>query len=463
MGMFLRDLDYADMEARLIRWLQGKMPDTREVTVSGLKKGPSGLSNETYYLDVAWQDKDGPKMRPMVLRRQPKDVVLFPDYDLEKQYRIMEKLANTDVPVPRVYWIEHDIGILGSPFYLMSKIEGQIAPDVPSYHISGLFYNATPERRRKLCLSSLEVAARIHLIDWERHGFDFLGVPPPGTTEAIDRELDYYENFLEWAREEPQPILQAGLDYLKKNKFTPKRTALCWGDCRFGNMIFGGNDEVVGVLDWEMAYLGNPEADMGWFIFLDWQMSEAYGMPRLDGFPSYEEIVSHWENFTGFKAENILYHEILAAFKLGVITVKLTKSMKANNAPVPEDLDTNNASTQRIAALLELPPPGELRKRTSIDEITVVLQTHITGPGGYSWHLVAEKGVGRRCEGTAECPDASTTMSLETYLALQNGDMNKVEAFMGGLIEVKGDVTLLMQYEDMLGEFGGPPPGEPTK
>jgi aminoglycoside phosphotransferase (APT) family kinase protein len=457
--MLSKGLELAEMEVRLARWLKGKMREARKVAVSGLKRASSGLSNETFFLDVAWQDEEGPKMQPMVLRRQPTDVMLYPDYDLGKQYRIMERLANTDIPVPRVYWIEHNKGVLGNPFYLMSKIDGEIAPEVPSYHISGLFYDATPERRRKLCLSGLEMAARVHLLDWERHDFHFLGAPSPGTTEAIDRDLDYYENYLEWAREEPQPILQAALDYLRENKFVPKRTTLCWGDCRLGNMIFADNDEVAGVLDWEMAYLGNPEADLVWFMFMDWQMSEAYGVPRLDGFPSHEEIVSHWENLTGWKAENIFYHEVLAAFKLGVITMKLAKLMKANKAPVPEGLDTNNACTQRLASLLELPPPGEQRKMTSIDEISVVIQTHITGPGGFSWHLVAEKGVGTRYDGTADNPDATTTMSFETWKGLQNGDLNKVEAFMGGLIGVEGDVTLLMQFEDMLNRLGGPPPG----
>jgi len=458
--MLAREFDYADMEARLARWLQEKMPEAREIAVSGLKKGSSGLSNETFFLDVAWKDGEGLKKQPMVLRRQPPDVCLFPDYDLGKQYRIMERLANTDVPVPRVHWLEQDRGVLGSPFYLMSKVEGDIAPEVPPYHSSGLFYDSTPERRRTLCLSGLDVAAKVHLLDWERHDFHFLGAPSPGTTEAIDRELDYYENYLEWAREEPQPILQAALDYLRENKFAPKRTALCWGDCRVGNMVFGGNDKVVGALDWEMAFLGNPEADLGWFIFLDWQLSEGYGLPRLEGFPSAEEIVSYWENVTGWKAENMFYHELLAAFKLGVITVKLAKLMKANNAPVPEGLETNNASTQRIASLLELPPPGEVREKTSINEVTVVVQNHVTGSGGYSWYLVSDKGVGARHEGTADNPDAVITMSFETDEALRNGDMNKVEAFMGGLLAVEGDMWLLMQLEDMLGEFGGPPPGD---
>jgi len=457
--MLAHDFDYADMEARLARWLQGKMPEAREIAVSGLKRASSGVSNETFFFDVAWKDEEGLKKPPMVLRRQPADVLLFPDYDLGKQYRIMEQLANTDVPVPRVHWLEYDRGVLGSPFYLMSKIEGEITPEVPPYHAHGLFYDSTPESRRKLCLSGLDIAARVHLLDWERHGFGFLGAPSPGTTEAIDRDLDYYENYLEWAREEPQPILQAALDYLRENKFAPKRIALCWGDCRIGNMVFGGNDKVVGVLDWEMAYLGNPEEDLGWFTYFDWMLSEGWGTPRLEGFPNSEEIVSHWENVTGWKAENMFYHELLAAFKFGVITVKLAKLMKANKAPMPEDYDTNNPSTQRLASLLELPPPGEVREKTSIDEISVVVQNNLTGPGGYSWYLVSDKGVGTRHEGTADNPDAVITMSLETHEALQNGDMNKMEAFMGGLIAVEGDTFLLLQLEGMLDEFGGPPPG----
>lgn len=455
--MYSQELDLAALEARLARWLQGKMPEAQDISVSGLKRASAGFSNETFFFDATWKDQGQARAETMVLRRQPLDVTLFPDYDLGKQFRIMERLGKTDIPVPRVYWLEEDKGVLGSPFYLMSKIDGDIAPEIPPYHSFGLCYDATPERRRKLCMSGLEVTARIHTLDWESLGFSFLGVPAPVSTDAIDWELDYYENFLNWAREEPQPILQAALDYLRENKFAPKRTTLCWGDCRMGNMVFGDSDEVPGVLDWEMAYLGNPEADLGWFLFMDWQHSEGYGIPRLEGFPSPEEIVAHWEKLTGWKAENIFYHEVLAAFKFGVIMMKIVKNMKASNAPMPEDMDMNNSATQRLAALLELPPPGEQRQMTSVNDITVVIQTHLTGPGGYSWYLMADRGQGTRYEGITENADASTTMSFETWKAIQSGELNRVEAFMSGLIQVEGDVTLLMQLEDMLNRFSQGP------
>ena len=457
--MYSQETGLVAMQASLESWLQQRMPQARELSISALQRASAGFSNETYFFDATWKDGEEARAETMVLRRQPDGFSLFPNYDLGKQFRVMERLAKTDVPVPRVHWLEEDEKVLGTPFYVMSKIEGDIAPEIPPYHSFGLCYDAAPERRRKLCMSGLEAAAKIHALDWETTGFSFLGVPAAGSTDAVDWELDYYEGFLNWAREEPQPILQAALDYLRESKFAPKRVALCWGDCRMGNMIFGADDEVVGVLDWEMAYLGNPEADLGWFLFMDWQHSEGYGIPRLEGFPSREEIIQRWEELTGWEIENIFYHEVLAAFKFGVIMLKVAKNMKQSGAPMPsEDLHLNNPATQRLAALLDLPSPGKQREMTNVEEMTVVIQTHLTGPGGYSWYLVADRGTGTRYEGNAGNPDATTTMAFETWKSIQSGELNRVEAFMGGLIQVDGDVTLLMQLEDMLNRFAGTPP-----
>ena len=70
----------------------------------------------------------------------------------------------------------------------------------------------------------------------------------------------------------------------------PGRVALNWGDARLPNLIFR-DDRVAAVLDWEMAFLGDPEADLAWWLFLDWQGCDGYGIPRLDGFPSREQTV----------------------------------------------------------------------------------------------------------------------------------------------------------------------------
>ena len=81
---------------------------------------------------------------------------------------------------------------------------------------------------------------------------------------------------------------------------------LLWGDARIGNIIFDGTRPAA-VLDWEMVTLGSPEMDLAWSIFLDRHHSEGMGLPRLEGFPSYEETVERYEALTGFEVQDLHY------------------------------------------------------------------------------------------------------------------------------------------------------------
>src|SRR5439155_21392253 len=87
--------------------------------------------------------------------------------------------------------------------------------------------------------------------------------------------------------------------------------ALCWGDARLGNQIFAGQT-CVAVLDWEMAHLGDPVADLAWWIALDRCFSEGVGAPRLAGFPDRDATIARWEQLTGRRARHFEYYEIFA-------------------------------------------------------------------------------------------------------------------------------------------------------
>jgi putative sterol carrier protein len=307
--------------------------------------------------------------------------------------------------------------------------------------------------------SGVEAMARIHSLDWEGLGLSFLGVPKGGTG-PIDSQLEYYERFLDWTRgDEPQPILDAALKWLKANRYAPKKVTLCWGDSRLPNLIFR-DDEVVGVLDWEMAFLGDPEADLGWWLFLDWHHSEGSGIPRLEGFPGKEETIQRYEELTGAKVENSLYHEMMAAFRFGVIMASVARSMKESGIPTAADnMGTNNPCTQRLATLLDLPPPGgPAREITRIEEITVRVQFRLTGPGGQDWYLVSEKGKGTRHEGTVENPDVTMTASAADWEAIQSGELDRTQAYLGGKLAIEGDLALLMQLEAMISKLSAEGP-----
>src|SRR5262249_33227681 len=151
----------------------------------------------------------------------------------------------------------------------------------------------------------------------------------------------------------------------------------------------------------------------------------------------------------------------LAAFRFGVIMARIATRLKEIGAPTPtEAFERDNVCTQRLAVLLDLPPPGGgKREVTRIDEVTVRLQFELTGPGGSTWHLVCQKGQGTRHEGPVERPDVSVTASARDWDAIQRGELNRTEAFLSGRLKVDGDLTLLMQLEDTIAKLGTPGAG----
>jgi aminoglycoside phosphotransferase (APT) family kinase protein len=79
------------------------------------------------------------------------------------------------------------------------------------------------------------------------------------------------------------------LAWLKENRYAPDHVALCWGDARIGNTLYSRTDRnVLAVMDWEMAFIGDPESDLAWFFVLDKGLSKGYGLPPLEGYVATE-------------------------------------------------------------------------------------------------------------------------------------------------------------------------------
>jgi len=335
------------------------MADASALAVCNLARPSLGMSNETALFDLEWSDADGQHRQRMVARMLPSDRLVFPHYDLGRQYRVMEALGPTGVPVPRMRWFEADSAPLGQPFFVMDASEGEAPSDVPPYHTPvGMCFEASEAERAKMWWNGIEVLATIHRVDWRTAGLSFLGTAGDPTA-AMDAQLDYWRGYLEWARtDEPQPVLDAGLAWLEKHRPVPERIALCWGDSRLGNILFR-NFEVEAVLDWEMAFLGDPEADLAWWLFLDWNHSDGYGIERLAGFPPRERTVARYEQLTGRPVENLEYYETFAAFRFGAIMARVATIMRESDLPMPsDDFASNNPCTRRLAELLGLAQPG---------------------------------------------------------------------------------------------------------
>jgi aminoglycoside phosphotransferase (APT) family kinase protein len=288
----------------------------------------TGFSSDTLLFDLVY-DKDGAEHREgLVARLEPEEFVIFPSYDVAAQARILQRLESTSVPVPLVRWLETDPSVMGVPFYVMTRIEGRIPTDNPPMHDEGWIAEELSEAEREaIWWSGLEAMCKVHRVDWQALGFDFLAEPTRGET-ALDQQLDYWREYFRWGMPaERHPDIARALEYLDSNQPKNQPVALCWGDSRLANQIFDGV-QCVAVLDWEMARLGDPVQDLAWWLASDRCFSEGLELERLPGFPGKDETIARWEHWTGRTAENFEYYTILALTRFSMNMARVGQYMK---------------------------------------------------------------------------------------------------------------------------------------
>lgn len=343
-----RDLDQTANQ--LSTWIGSKIEGSESVTISGLR-GPSdtGFSSETLLFNVAWREDGEAQQQDMVIRLEPTGFNIFPSYDIPLQFRTMETLWKTDVPVPRMRWLEEDPSVLGVPFYVMDRVAGVVPTDTPPYHTAGWVSELAPERREKLWYSGLDAMARFHKLDWRALGFDSLDKPEHGATQ-LEQQLHYYEQYFSWGmKRERYPVTQTALDYLYANMPNDAQQGLCWGDSRLANQIFLA-EECVAVIDWEMLHLGSPVEDLAWWLMADRCFSEGIGVERSAGFPAHDETIRHWEQATGLGARDLAYYEVLALMRFSIHIGRVGLQMKHHGIlPEDNDFDADNLASQMLA------------------------------------------------------------------------------------------------------------------
>jgi aminoglycoside phosphotransferase (APT) family kinase protein len=353
-----RDVDQT--RTQLTAWLRGKLPAATDVAIGdiGLPSG-SGFSNETLLIDASWRESGTPVAARLVGRVKPTAYAIFPEYDLHRQYRTMDLLAPTPIPVPRMRWYEDDASVLGQPFYLMDRVDGVIPSDHPPFTHGGWLFDATPAQQRELVTAGVAVLGAIHRLDWKRLGFSFLERPEYGAT-PFDQQLGYAKMMLRWAAAgRAMPVVDATLAWLEQHR--PKQEpnpSLVWGDARIGNMIFR-DFRPVAVLDWEMVTIGPGEVDLAWWLVLDRYHTEGVGAQPLPGFPKRDAIVAQWEEIVGRRAQDLFYYEVWGAFRFALVLIRIADQMTEYGVmPEGSGFERNNPATQMLAAMLELPAPS---------------------------------------------------------------------------------------------------------
>jgi len=351
--------DPTETSDTLAGWLEAHVPGAAGVTVTGLEAPPTnGFSSETVLFAADWDGPDGPvRDRLLVARIAPTGHTVFLDPDFVGQARVMRALADhAEAPLPGVLGIEEDVSLLGAPFVIMDRVDGVVPADNPPFAAGGWLADAAPEDQERLWWSGIEAMAAVHRTDWQALGLDFLDRPARGTT-GIEQELSYYVDFLAWATEgRPNPVVAETLAWLEANR--PEEAgprALLWGDSRLGNMIFD-DFRCVAVLDWEMTCLGQPEMDLGWWLYFDRQFTEAIDLPRPPGFPSREATIERYAELLGRPLRDVAYYEVFAGLRFSLILARLGNLLKGSDLlPMDSDFETDNLATQLLTTMLDLP------------------------------------------------------------------------------------------------------------
>ncbi|MCJ7439930.1 MAG: phosphotransferase family protein [Acidimicrobiia bacterium] len=359
-----RDLEAA--RGIVAGWLARRLPGASDVEVGPIS-GPAftGFSNETLLFDASWLPADAAERvtEALVLRVEPTVHTVFLEADFESQYRVIQTLGERSaVPVPPMKWFEPDTTILGAAFFVMGAVVGRAPTDTPPYTQGGwVLEETTPAQRRTLVENGLDALASVHAVDWKDLGFEYLDKPQYGRL-GFEQQLRYYEASFAWASpdRDPPPVAQATLDWVRAHApTTDPEITLCWGDARINNQLFDADCRVAAVLDWEMVTLADPMMDLGWWLFLDRHFHEGMPAPRMEGFPTREEMVARYEQTSGRVARDLEFYEVFGGLRFAVVMMRLSALLvDFEILPVDTDMAVNNAVTRVLADMLDLPSPG---------------------------------------------------------------------------------------------------------
>jgi len=325
--------DLGALRLRLGEWLGTQVGAT--VTVGAVTRPPeAGMSNVSLLFDATWS-RDGVEHQLDLVARMAPDadaVPVFPDYDLRRQYEVIAAVAaNSDVPVPRLRWIEDSPQALGSPFVVMDRVEGHVPVDNPPYVFFGWYFDATPAERKALQDATVDVLARLHAIPDAAGTFPCLAADLDG--DALRSHVNAQRAYYEWTRRVDGlqiPVIEHAFDWLEENwPDDPGEAVLSWGDSRIGNVIYR-EFEPVAVLDWEMAALGPREIDLAWFIFIHrffQDIAEMFQQPGLPDVARRGDVVATYEAVSGHRVRDLDFYLVYAALRHAIVMSQVKRRM----------------------------------------------------------------------------------------------------------------------------------------
>jgi aminoglycoside phosphotransferase (APT) family kinase protein len=292
--------------AALTKWLDSEHPGLRAGPVSG-ELIAGGKSNLTYRIT------DGASV--WALRRPPLAHVLPSAHDMGREFRVISALGGTDVPVARAIALCPDPEVLGAPFYLMSFVDGVVFDQAE--RLAAL----TPELARRACEELVDTLLELHSIDPASVGLADFGRPDGYLARQVKRWQ------AQWRASEtgPRPELDELVERLTATMPAQGAPAIVHGDYRLTNVIYRTDvSGIAAVVDWEMATLGDPLADVGLLAVYHRLAAVSDGvMPAMspaNGFLSAEQMAARYADAAGRDLSQLDWYIAFGYYKLAVIS-----------------------------------------------------------------------------------------------------------------------------------------------
>lgn len=304
-----------DPEA-LGRYLAQALPGPDAGAPLQVERIRGGHSNETFFV-TRGSDQ-------WALRRPPRGPLLPTAHDVAREYRVLRGLEHTNVPAPTPLLLCEDASVIGAPFYLMERVQGVvIRAELPPA------FEADVAARAGLAWELIDRLADLHAVDWQAAGLESLGKPQG----YLERQVRRWSGQLDASRNRPLPDLDAVTAWLASHLPESPPATIVHGDYRLDNLIFAPEPpaRALAILDWEMATLGDPLADLGYLLSF-WREAgdpdvgalqhlgdASWNISALPGFPARARLVERYTERTGRRMDHVAFYIALAIWKLAIL------------------------------------------------------------------------------------------------------------------------------------------------
>ncbi|WP_254602535.1 phosphotransferase family protein [Sphingomonas bacterium] len=307
-----------DRTGALRDWFDTHLPTT--TAPLRLDKFPGGQSNPTYRVSTG--------ETTYVLRRKPSGTVLPSAHAVEREFRLLSALHPVGFPVPEPLALCEDPSVIGAPFYVMTLVEGTI-------HWNGALPDRPAEERRCIYEGLIDTLARLHTL--EPAAVDLEDFGRPG--DFFARQLDRWTRQHHASRMKPVPELDKLVDWLPRHRPPQRRSTIVHGDYRIDNAVFAGpGPRVAALLDWELATIGDPLADiaylaLGWILPAEGRSGLAGLDPLPAGIPTLDDVIARYCAATGRDGiPELPWLLAFSLFRLAVILQGVGKRAAQGNA-----------------------------------------------------------------------------------------------------------------------------------